>query len=86
MWLRLLSLNGRTKITAPAIQPETKAAAPINSVYISSVSSLLLANDAKMSGEPFPKARRVTPARFSLILSIFAMTASAGQKLKVTKR
>lgn len=69
-------------MTMPAMNPVTKAAAPSNSEYISSVSPLWLASEAKMSGEPFPKASSVTPARFSLNLRFFEMTASAGQKLK----
>lgn len=68
----------------PATNPVTKAAAPNSSVYISSVSPWLFANDAKISGEPLPKASKVTPATLSLILSVFEMTASAGQKLKAS--
>lgn len=84
MYVRDGILPGRIIMIKPMMKPVTNVAPPMSCVYINSVSLLeICERDVKMSGEPFPKARRVTPAKFSLKPRRFEMTASAGQKLKI---
>lgn len=66
----------------PMMNPVTKVAPPINCVYINSVLLFLMFDsDVNKSGDPFPNASKVTPARFSLRPRIFESTARTGQKL-----
>ena len=53
--------------------------APIATETPDSISPVA-AIEEKTSGAPFPRARSVTPARFSLILHILEMRARAGDK------
>lgn len=58
----------------PATTPVMKLAAPINSpTAMLALLELMAANVLKTSGEPFPKAKKVTPAKLSLNPRIVAM-------------
>lgn len=62
----LLTLNSRTRAIDPATTAEMKPAAPINSpTAMLPLLEPMAAKVLKTSGEPFPKAKKVTPARLS---------------------
>jgi hypothetical protein len=71
---RLLTLNSRTRAMEPATTAVMKPAAPISSpTAILPLLEPIAAKVLKTSGEPFPKARKVTPARLSLSPSTLEM-------------
>jgi hypothetical protein len=63
----LATLNSRTRAIEPATTEVMKPAAPINSpTAMLPLLELMAAKVLKTSGEPFPKAKKVTPAKLSL--------------------
>lgn len=62
----LLTLNSRTRAMEPATTAVMKPAAPISSpMAMLPLLEFMAAKVLKTSGEPFPKAKKVTPARLS---------------------
>ena len=75
------TLNGRTNAIAPATTAVMKLAAPISSPTAKlPLFVLIAANVEKTSGLPFPKAKKVTPARLSLKPSRCAIVLRLMQK------
>lgn len=62
----LPTLNSRTRAMEPATTAVMKPAAPISSpMAILPLLEFMAAKVLKTSGEPFPKAKKVTPAKLS---------------------
>src|SRR5262245_45006902 len=76
-----LTLKGRTMAMDPATTAFMKNAAPINSPMAKLPEPTLMAENVEnRSGEPFPKAKKVTPAMDSDIRRDWASVARFGQK------
>jgi hypothetical protein len=74
-------LNGLTIAIEPATTAVMKHAAPISSpIAREPESAFMAANVLKTSGEPFPNARKVTPAMLSDIPRMLAIVERLTQK------
>ena len=77
----LLTLNGRTIAIDPATTEVMKNAAPINSPIARLPDPTFIAEKVEnKSGEPFPSARKVTPASDWDMRSVWERVARLGQK------
>jgi hypothetical protein len=73
-YVRRSTLNSLTRAIDPATTPVMKLAAPMSSpTAMLALLEPIAAKVLKTSGEPFPNARKVTPARLSLSPKMVAM-------------
>jgi hypothetical protein len=75
------TLNSVTQPMVPATMAVMKLAAPMSSpTAMAALLDLMAMTVLKTSGDPFPIARNVTPARFSGMLRTLAMVWRFGEK------
>lgn len=76
-----LTRNGLTRGMDPATTDTINEAAPRSSPIARLPDPARIAENVEnKSGEPFPNAKKVTPATFSLSPRVFAIVARLGQK------